>query len=199
MPVTPTTPYRFHEFYTPSHPPFEPNGSPWPTIVSEFIAPVFKDETDVLFWFLNHGPHFQLCIASHDYVRIEQNLETRRANFHINTKTPPAANATVATALGGSRWLADNRHGDPALAERRSELLVRTLHAACVLFIDQLVQKNSHWHIELNSDRNNPLGHSFESLFHLIGNLSQTEIEVSLFGATQLMKPAPGGKVRVQL
>ena len=199
MSITPATPYRFHEFHTPTHAPFEPGVSPWPTLVAEFIAPVFKGENDVLFWFLNHGPHFQLCLAADDYRRIENNLDARRGLMNINSKTPPMDNATLGTALADSRWLADHLHDNQAVADKRSELLVRALHACSVLFIDQLEQKQHHWYIETSSDQNNPLGRSFESLFHLVSNLSQTKIEISLFGATQLMNPTAGGKVQVYL
>jgi hypothetical protein len=193
------TAYRFHEFVMPTHDPFEPGQSQWPTIVAEFIAPVLSREADTLYWFLNHGADFQLCIASADYARVEAILEKRRLDMGIVPKSFPTNGATLATALGGSRWLADERNGDPALSPKRSELLVRLLHACCNLYTHQLIQKGNHWFLEANTDENNPLGSSFESVFHLIGNLSQAEVEVQLFGATQLMKPTSGGSVRIRL
>lgn len=187
------TPYRFHEFHMPMHPPFDPGEYQWPTVLAEFVRPALLPNPGVAYWFSYYGNHFQLCLAGSRFARVENILQQRQQLFQINTKTNPAPGATVGTALNGSRWLAQERNPAPADTVRRSILLVRCLHTASQLFLDQLIQDpalQGRWRIEHNVDINNPLGRSFESVLHLISNLSRTRVQVNLMANVAPNPPA---------
>jgi hypothetical protein len=53
--------------------------------------------------------------------------------------------------------------------------------------IDQLVKEGPYWKIEKNEDSQNPLGNSFESLIHLVSNISQAQFDVDLCYRTAWM------------
>lgn len=195
---TPTTPYRLYHFRTPTSPPFEPGPNQWPTIVAECIAPVFKGKADTLYWFCNHGQTFQVCFAADEYLLLDKALADRMSPQEMNIETllKPTGATTVASAFAGSRWT--GRNAGTASEAKTSELTLRVLHAACELYIDMLFQTGSHWFRDLNSDHNNPKGSAFESVFHLISNLSDTEVEVEILARTPFMA-ATGMKVAVKL
>lgn len=177
------TPYRFHQFYMPVQSPFEPGDYQWPTVLAEFVRPALTQYPGVAFWFSYYGSHFQLCLAGSKYAAVEQVLQHRQQLFTIATKAGPTAGATVGTALNGTRWIAQERNPTVADNERRSILLLKSLHAACRLYLDQLVQDPAllgKWRIEHNTDINNPLGRSFESVLHLMSNMSRTTMQVNL-------------------
>ncbi|HWA27538.1 MAG TPA: hypothetical protein VG734_17920 [Lacunisphaera sp.] len=178
-----TTPYRFHEYYTPTQGVFAPGDTQWPTVLAEFIRPALSQQRGVAYWFTYYGAHFQLCLAGSNFAAVEHILQQRQGLFNIATKTAPTAGATVGTALGGSRWYASERNPTAADEARRSVLFVKVLHRACAVYLDQLIQDpglQGRWRVEHNTDINNPLGRSFESLFHLLSNLSRTRMQVNL-------------------
>lgn len=193
---TQITPYRFYEFEMPSHHPFEPGPNQWPTIVAECIAPVFDGKLDVLFWFCNHGRNFQVCFATDTYQPLDTALVDRMRVMGISPITLPTSGKTIATALAGTRW--SGRKAGTASEGRTSELTLRVLHAACELYIDMLFQTEKHWGRDVNLDPNNPRGSAFESIFHLISNFSDTDVEVEILARTPFMATT-GKKVAVRL
>ena len=179
-------PYRFHEFHTPRHSPFDNPNLLWFTIVGEFIAPIVKEEKDLQYWFCFHGQDFQFCFASQDYKRIEGKIEAQQNSFGIVSKTAPSDGAKI-EFTGGTRWLARDKIGNKLLEEQRAELILSFLHSTCALLIDQLVKEGPYWKIEKNEDSQNPLGNSFESLIHLVSNISQAQFDVDLCYRTAWM------------
>lgn len=182
-----TTPYRFHQFHKPGHAPFESGPHQWTTIVAEFVVPLVKEEKGLIYWFCDEGDHFQLCFASADFKSIEEKIEARRKLMGIVSKSSPADGATVAAAFGGERWIPKDKIGDQAFESGRSELMLRLLHATCQLFISALVQDGSHWKLESNSSSQNPLGSFFESVLHMVSNISKAEFQVHFGYSTSWM------------
>lgn len=186
-------PYRFHEFHTPTGSPFDQPASLWTTIVGELIRPVVKQAKEIdgefVYWFCYHGADFQFCFASQNFQQIEAVLDTQRHNLRIRPKTSPTDGKTVASALIGTRWLPADKIGDSSFEAARSELVLRTLHSACKLFIHSLRQDigGNQWRLEPNSSEQNPLGNLFESMLHMVSNLSQAQFDVHLGYATAWM------------
>jgi hypothetical protein len=172
-------PYRFHEFNTPTHAPFNNLPLLWFTIVGEFLAPIVKDEKDLLYWFCFHGNDFQLCFVADDHKKIEGKIEAQKEKLGITSKTTPTDNARIEFA-GNSRFIAKDKIGKIDAEDRRAELVLRLLHSTCELLLDQLVKDGGYWRLEKNEDNQNPLKNSFESILHLISNMSQAEFEVEL-------------------
>ena len=183
----------------PSHAPFAPGICQWPTLVAEFIWPIFRNEPETLHWFVNHGTDFQLCFASDNHVAIGAGLDARASAMKIKPKTKANPAATVAGALGGSRWAGERAGG--SREPNRSLHLLCALHAASELYIDMLVQDpgNAHWRRENNTDANNPCGCAFESVFHLMANLSNTDVGIELSGRFPYMPARRGVVIPVRL
>lgn len=95
--------------------------------------------------------------------------------------------------LGKPRFLAteQNNAKPPITPILRAERVVRMLHAASELTLDSLFEDQpSHWRFEKSTDSENPSGSIFQSVAHLIGNMSDAavslQIEVqTLYGSTQ--------------
>src|SRR2546429_2928339 len=113
-------PYRFHEFHTPTQPPFNNPQLLWPTLVGEFIAPIVRAEKNLVYWFCFHRTDFQLCFVADDHKPIENKIETQKKQFGITSKTKPTDGARL--EFFGQRWLAQERMGVKEVEERRAEL-----------------------------------------------------------------------------
>ena len=169
------TPYRHHEFYTPAVAPFDTAGTLlWPTLVGAFLRPIIESFPDMPYWFCNHGADFQFCFAHKDYTKVEEVIETQKKTYQTTTKIPPSDGATVGTAFRGERWLTKSKMGDDLLASKRSQLVFGFLYSTSALYFNGLVQDGAHWKSEKNDDATqNPEGSGFESLLHLLCNITQ--------------------------
>ncbi len=186
------TPHRFYVFDCPTHAPYFDDASRrWPTIVAMFFAPLVRDDAVKGFVFLDHNPaDIELRVAVRDYQRFERRMDAlaHRLGIVRRPNTATAGQTVGRHAYHGERWLEKAKIKQWAIANRRSELIFRFLHAGCALFIDSLVPDGVRWRIEPNSDaQQNPLGNGFESLHHLIANFSQSEFDV-------LLPNAPAGQ-----
>lgn len=179
-----------HKFNIPTHEPFNNPQLLWFTFVGEFIVPIVKGEKDLLYWFCRHPEDFQFCFVAEDYKSIEEKIEAQKKLCGITTWSPPTNDAGL--EFVGTRWLAKDRIATALMAETRAELVLRFLHSTCELLIDNLVKDGPHWRLERNEDKENPLGNSFESLLHLVSNISQAEFDVHVEVAygTEWMRPA---------
>ncbi len=126
------------------------------------------------YWFCDHGADFQFCFAHKDYKKVEEVIEAQKKTYRTTTKIPPTDGAIVGAAFRGERWLAKNKMGDDVLASKRSQLVFGFLHSTSALYFDGLVQDGAHWKAEKNDDAaQNPEGSGFESLLHLLCNVTQ--------------------------
>lgn len=190
-------PYRFHEFHTPSQPPFDNPRFLWPTLVGEFVVPIIRGEKNLLYWFCFHGADFQLCFVADNHNRIEEKIEAQKKRLGITSKTKPTEGARL--EFFGNRWLAQEKMGVKDVEEKRAELVLRFLHATCELLIDHLIKDGSYWRVERNVDGQNPLGNGFESLAHLVANISQFQFDLLDGNRTAWMRPQPQGNTRLHL
>jgi hypothetical protein len=194
-----TTPYRRHEFFTPNVAPFDSAGPLlWPTLVGTFLRPIIE-AVDMDYWFCNHGADFQFCFAHDNYKEIEDVIELQKKKFQTVSKAAPMDGATIGTAFRGTRWITEDKIADDPIASKRSGLVLALLHSTSALYFDSLVQEDAHWKIEPNTDKENPLGNNFESLLHLISNISQAQFEVFLSAHTAWMQPPIKPAVRCNL
>lgn len=176
--IDPATPYRHHEIYTPAIAPFNTAGALlWPTVIGVFLKPVIEF-TEMPFWFCDHGPDFQFCFAHANYAAVEQVIEQQKQTFNATSKVLPNNGQTVATAFRGTRWIETAKLGDEAKESRRSTRVFAFLAATSALYFDSLVPEGIHWRREHNSDPENPLHNGFESLAHLLANISKFEFEL---------------------
>jgi hypothetical protein len=111
---------------------------------------------------------------------VEEKIEELKATLGIKSKASPVDGHTVSgNAFRGGRWISPEKVGS-AEEGKRSELVYRFLHAGCELVLSNLVQEGNYWCREINTDKENPLGNSFESLMHLVANFSGAEFNVYL-------------------
>ncbi len=176
------TPYRHHELYTPVVAPFDTAGTLlWPTLVGTFLRPIIESFPNMPYWFCNHGTDFQFCFAYKDYKKVEEVIEAQKKTYQTTTKIQPVEGATVGTAFRGERWLAKNKMDDGVLASKRAQLVFGFLHSTSALYFDGLVQDGVHWKAEKNDDEQNPEGSGFESLLHLLSNITQVPTPIYEF------------------
>ena len=201
-----TTPYRHHEFHTPKIAPFNSAGTLlWPTLVGTFLRPIIESAPDMLYWFCNHGADFQFCFAHADYKKVEVVIEAQKKTFQTTNKVPPAEGATIGTAFRGDRWIAKTKIDCDAPAARRSKLVLQFLHSTSALYLDSIVQVGDYWGVERlvdaaeNPKSENPLGNGFESLMHLVSNISQAQFVLLDGNRTPWMPPQPAGNTRLWL
>jgi len=169
------TPYRHREFFTPKIAPFDTAATlMWPTLVGTFLRPIIESFPDMTYWFCDHGNDFQFCFAHKDCEPIEKAIEDQLKEYKTTEMKDRARNETVGTAFLGERWIAKNKIGDDALASKRSRLVFGFLHSTSALYFDGLVADGRHWKVEKNDDAlQNPEGSGFESLLHLLCNITQ--------------------------
>src|SRR6266567_2888964 len=114
-------PYRFHQFHMPTHAPFDNPQLRWLTFVGGFIAPIVKDEKNLLYWFCNHegeqSPNFQFCFVAEDFERIEKKIEDQKDLLGITSKPPLPPDGARIEFAGSPRWLAKDKIGNTALED----------------------------------------------------------------------------------
>jgi len=128
----------------------------------------------MVYWFCNHGSDFQFCFAHQDYKKIEEKIEDQKRNFKTSSKVLPKENMTIGMEFRGKRWISEGKKGIESLEARRSQLVLNFLHSISALYFDGLVQEGLYWKPERNDDTTqNPEGSGFESLLHLLCNITQ--------------------------
>jgi hypothetical protein len=101
-----------------------------------------------------------------------RNVATSRGWF------PVFGDYDLVADLGKDRFLATEQTGTTAQPAprriQRAELLARFLHQGLLLALDALVQDGAVWRFEHNEDnQDNPTGSTFQSIVHLVCNLTQ--------------------------
>jgi len=177
------TPHRFFQFAVPTHAPhFDDPARRWTTFVGEFLAPIVRDRAVEGFMFLNHQPaDYELRLAARDYGPLEVQLRRRAQAMGIQITASPTDGQTIGSdTYGESRFIAQNRMGDAEARARRTTLVFQAVHAACELYLDNLVPDGAtYWQREANGhQQHNPRGNMFESIIHLNANLSGADFDV---------------------
>jgi len=200
------TQYRHREFRTPTVAPFDKAGTLlWPTLVGTFLRPVIESAPDMSYWFCNHGTDFQFCFAHNDISKTDKLLDEQLKKYATTEIADRSKTQTIGTAFLGERWIAKSKINCDMPAARRSKLIFYFLHATSALFLDSIVQVGDYWGVERlvdaaeNPKSENPLGNGFESLLHLVSNISQAQFELLNGNRTGWMPPQPAGNTRLQL
>jgi hypothetical protein len=233
--MTPATPYLFFEIWVPKRAPYSgprndkdrlAESYSWPSIVGDFVKPLVERWPDSLWWQVQEGPFYQVCVAPwtrwsplhEDPERYAKEVE-RSVRAHCKTtgfRMKRLLRGTLGTALAGDRWnrcsydLCRSKE-EAQRQEARSVLLVQTMDRVCRLYMDTLVkvphrrvkrgQPTHHWVTEVNGSRQNPHGNIFESLMHLLANTGEPRFDVKVQVNTPWMRenPLPNAKLTCHL
>lgn len=195
--ITPLTPYRFYEVWVPKRAPYSDPSTQWASILGEWVLPiVIKHGGDMTWWCVREGRWIQFCFASENPAPIETTIRSVCKAKRFTVKRV-LRTGTAGGALGGERWCAPDLIG--TLAERqRSVMLLRLMNEVCSLQLHSLTKRGKVWGVERNKDRQNPHGNLFESLMHLIANVTGAQFHVHLMARTVWTDWAPA-KVTLHL
>jgi len=148
----------------------------WQTFLGEFVKPIADKFPNLLFWCSYYYEHSKFRVHSdkqdvHDFIN--QKIESVGFVFDANEES----GHTLSSDLGASRFI-DQSLGADAI-NRRADLVLRFLCSTVRLYLDGLVKVDaSHWEYRKTLSDQNPLGNNFESLVHLVANLSRFEFLV---------------------
>lgn len=200
------SPYLFYEFWVPKRQPYYDcrvnkdrlaTSSAWPSICGDFIIPLL-DRIDKSFgmkplcWFVQEGPFFQICFSCPSFALIQWSkggiLIERlvREQCKISKfRTKRLLRGNLGGALAGDRW--NNSFGTKK-ESNRSILMVDMMDKVCRLYLTTLIRrKNKTWMTEKNKSRQNPHGNIFESVIHLLANISEAKFDVFVQAKTGWM------------
>lgn len=191
-------PYRFYEFWVPKYGVYKDEANQWTNLIGHFIKPIVENEPNLIYWFVQEGRWFQFCFASSEPERIAAKIRVIQKKMRIKTKR--ILKGDSAGALGGTRWVSTERLKDKVIEAERSELMLRVCHSICKLFIHNLEKRGKNWLTEISGDlRQNTHGNLFESLMHLIANISQARFDVQLYARTGWMQEYQQAKITCHL
>jgi hypothetical protein len=158
--------------------PFDKPEFRWPSFLGEFVAPLVQNKsgTTLQFWFTYYVAAARFRVLLGNCPDFEQELMTKAKAIGLNV-TDDEKQLTVEDDLGASRFILQTK--PTADKMRRAMLVLRFLHATSALYLDCLRKRpDGYWEMEPTPDKENPLGNNFESLAHLLGNISQFEFDV---------------------
>ena len=187
--------YYSHVLHFPNIKPFDRLDCRWTSFVGEFITPLMENRTD-LYWCSYYGDHARFRISTDDYQSLRPTLESLRDTLGLIDKGEEK-DLTLIGDLGHNRFLAHNTSSTP---ERRAELVLRYLNSISLLLVDNIQKTDDgYWRLEQSSNSENPLGNNFESLAHLLANMTQFQFDVDFGHKTAWMIPQPLMKFRCHL
>lgn len=174
-------PYYFYQFDLSAHNRFShavPTG--YPTFLAEVVKPLVARFPTLLYYFQRIPTGVQLCFSTRDkavnraltrYLKMAKVVPSRQPNLQADS---------LIGAFGspGSRFLAQAHHTSP---HRRALVVLKFLQGICDLYLDQLMPAGGGaWTVENNVHHENPLGNNFESLAHLLANITGFEFEIEV-------------------
>lgn len=191
-------PYRFYEFWVPTHGVYKNETTLWTNILGTFIKPIVDREPDLIYWFVQEGRWFQFCFAIAEPERIATKIRTIQKRVKIKTKR--ILKGDTGSALGGTRWVSTKRLLDKTLENERSELMLRAMHGVCSLYLHSLEKRGAHWQSEISGDtKQNAHGNLFESFMHLIANCTQAQFDLKISARTGWMQEPQSVKITCHL
>lgn len=191
-------PYRFYEFWVPTHGAYKAESTLWTNILGMFIKPIVARESDLIYWFVHEGRWFQFCFASAEPERIAAKIRAIQKRVKIRTKR--ILKGDTGSALGGTRWVSTKRLLNKVLEKERSELMLRAMYSICSLHIHSLEKRGTHWYTEVSGDtKQNPHGNLFESFMHLVANSTQAQFDLKISARTGWMQDPQTTKITCHL
>ena len=172
----------------PDAPPFESADMEcrWRSFLGQFVKPIADKFPDLLFWcsYYNAAAKFRVVSSvpeEHEFI-----LETAKAcKLHLLAKSKDAEeDVTLVGDLGAPRFVDQSLGKDEKekgeIRGRRALLTLKFLCATVRLHLDSLIPRgDGHWDYQPTPEPNlNPLGNNFESLVHLLGNVTRFEFDV---------------------
>lgn len=189
--------YYYYQFEQMGHAAYNDPQHGYSTFLGQFIRPIVGPHPHLLYYFQRAGTTVQLCFEVNDGAEIAHEITDRAANLTIAITRQPDANDSLVGHFGspGARFLAAN-HGAQTNPVQRARLVLRYLNAISALMLDNLVdQNNGQWRFEFNYGesnqngvilRENPLGNNFESLAHLLANITGFKFDIEVTPQGQL-------------
>lgn len=178
---------------------YDPQQIPWDsqqyrlyTFWGNVVLPVANEQPRSLLWATHYNGqshHFEFRIDTEQPDATNDRVRELCSKWHLKYDDKKIE-SDLKGNLGHSRFLAaeqmDKSDTDRAL------LVLKYLDSISRLVVDQLVSvDDNYWRLEKNTDRENPLNNGFESLAHLLANMTGFEFDVILYSGTRWMNPAP--------
>jgi hypothetical protein len=148
----------------------------WATFLGELVKPIADKYPELLFWCSFYDTFFRFRVHS-ESQEVHNFILERINNFGLEFNAAEENDAILSSDLGASRFI-EQALGANAI-NRRADLVLKFLCSTVRLYLDGLVKiDNLHWQYRTTPDDQNPLGNNFESLAHLMANISQFEFDV---------------------
>lgn len=159
-------------------PPFDRDlESRWRSFLGEFVRPIADKFPDLLFWCSYYYSVAKFRVLS-ESQEVHDFITTRISDLKLGFNLEEEVNETLIGDLGNDRFV--NQIRDEVAKQKRAELTLRFLCATVRLHIDSLVPcEGQYWeHQPTPHAKENPHGNNFESLSHLVGNISRFEFDL---------------------
>jgi hypothetical protein len=138
-----------------------------------------------------------------DSQEVHDFIETRIGDLKLGFNPTEEEAATLFSDLGNDRFV--DQSLDISAKERRASLTLKFLYATTRLHLDSLVPGDEvpgighYWEYQPTPHELNPLGNNFESLTHLVGNITRFEFDVHTTAGTIWQRPQLLSSIRCRL
>jgi hypothetical protein len=158
----------------PNTPPFDRDReSRWRSFLGEFVRPIANDFPDLLFWCSEYDGEVRFRVDS-DSPEVHKSIETGIKDLKLDFDPTQEEVETLLSDLSKDRFA--NQSLDDSARERRAKLTLKFLCSTVRLHLDSLIRGDGqYWEYQPTPDQENPLGNNFESLCHLVGNITRFE------------------------
>ncbi len=187
--------YYSHILHFPNAKPFDRTEFRWMSFVGEFVAPLMRNQKD-LYWCSYYGGFARFRLYTDCYDQIKPRIDSMCSTLGL-TRDDSEKELTLVGDLGHSRFLASNSTSN---SQNRAELVLRYLHSVSELLVDSIQKgQDGYWVLEKNTNQENPHQNSFESLAHLLANMTEFQFDVSVTLRTAWMPQELGGSATLHL
>ena len=189
--------YSYVLHFPEKHPLFADMPRRWQSFLGEFVKPIADEYPELLFWcsYYYTAAKFRLRSENDD---VHKFILQRIKNSGLDFDPKEEESHTVIGDLGAPRFV-DQALGAEAI-QRRADLVMKFLCSTVRLYLDGLVKVDErHWEYRVTPNNENPLGNNFESLAHLVANISRFEFDVFANVGTAWQQSPVGPAVRCRL
>ena len=185
-------------------PPFDRDlESRWRSFLGEFAKPIADTFPDLLFWCSYYYEHAKFRVFRYDR-RVHKLISKRIKALHLRFEKTEELPDTLLSDLAASRFIDQTLGGQGGTQTRRRRrralLTLKFLCATTRLHIDSLVQVgNTYWDYQPTPDQQNPHGNNFESLAHLVGNITRFQFDLVAGSRTAWQATKPPGNTTLAL
>ena len=163
----------------------------WQTFLGRFVLPVYREHAGLRFWCSFYASFAAFRVQTDD-ERISKDIQERVDKSVFSFDPNEEISATLVSDLGQSRFI-DQSLGSDAIA-RRAELVLDYLSSITRLYLEGLVEVgDGRWTYRTTTDRENPNGSDFESLHHLLCNISRVPTMIQSYEFTNKNKERSAG------